>query len=327
MQFIIVIFLGIKIKNQQKQVLGLSVNPIPKNSLLFPKNKTFKYFYEPKPNSTTTVEGEFVTELGYPVGTIIKNDINADGLNQMANYTQGKPKGVYRIITIGDSFTYGLNVNTQDNYPSQLENILNQNLKCKNINKFQVMNLGVSGYDISYAIKRYKLRGQKYDPDLVLWFIIGPDLTRIDELQIPKSDYYSNLLNRSGENDQLMKKGIFYQGWNIALTDIIKTFAGADNIFKIEKKYFLEFNDYYKGPLLIFNFSPSVKYLAENNSVLNDFKNSRKNTLLYDRLINIFTNSENYLKDGHPSTQGYTIIADDLYNYLTKNNIIPCQKP
>lgn len=322
-QLLIVILLGIKIHNGQKRVLGTSVNPISKDSLLFPKDGKYKYFYEPYPNTKQDLDHQLISDLGYSPNTKITISINSDGLNQLLNYPVEKPIGVFRIITLGDSFTYGQNVNTEDNYPSQLEKKLNERLSCKNINSFQVLNLGMEGYDISYAVERYKLRGQKYNPDLVLWFILDTDLLRIDELQIPKAKHYDDQLKNSGETEKLEKKGIFYQGWGLALNEIIKELGGEDKVLDLQKQYFSEFNKYYNGPLLIFNFPSSTVY----EDVLNNFKNSRKNTFLYDQLIDTYNNPLYHLKDYHPSPSGHALIAEDLYNYLTKNNIIPCEKP
>lgn len=323
-QLIIVGFLIIRIYNQKKQVPAISANIIAKNSLLFPENGNYKYFYEHKPNTIQSLAPDLIQDLGYPSGTKIRYTINSDGLNQIPDYKPDKPEGVYRIVTLGDSYTFGENVNTEDNYPSQLEKKLNEDLKCKNIQKFQVLNLGMEGYDISYAVERYKLRGQKYNPDLVLWFIIDADLLRIDELQIPKTKYYDLQLKNSGEADKLAKAGVFYQGWHQALAEIVKNLGGEDKVLSLQKQYFSEFSKYYKGPLLIFDFPPlDNKY----QNTLNDFKNSRKNTILYDNLVKIYDNPESFLKDGHPSPKGYTAIVNDLYNYLTENNVIPCQKP
>ncbi len=322
LQLIIIAILGLRIYNQQHSD-HISVNVIPESSLLFPKNGEFKYYYEPKPNSTQYLDPQWIKDLGYPAGTVVRYKINSDGLNQIPNYTVQKPKGIYRIITLGDSFTYGQNVNTENNYPSQLEKKLNEDLKCKNISSFQVLNLGMEGFDISYPIERYKLKGEKYNPDLILWLMLSADLTRVDEMLIPKSKKYDQQLQDSGEASKAAQQGIFYQGWEHAQEDIITQLGGLNNIFQLQKKYFSQLNNYYNGPLLIFNFPTQPDF----ESVLNDLKNSRKNTYLYLNLTDIYSNHQYYLKDGHPSAQGYTAIVNDLYNYLTENNIIPCQKP
>lgn len=322
-EIVIVILLIFNLRNIEKSSI-ISINPIPKDVVLFPQNDEFKHYYEPVPNSTINLDSALITDLGYPKGTFIRYKINADGLNQLVNYTPEKPKNTYRIVILGDSFTYGLHVNTEDNYPSQLNNLLNENPICKNINSFQVLNLGMEGYDIGYSVERYKLIGQKYNPDLVLWFIIDADLYRINELQIPKTVYYDAQLKKSGKEVVLEKQGIFNTGWHMAINDIFKELGGESKIFDLQKKYFSNFSRYYKGSLLIFDFKPSSDSIAKE---LAYFKNSRKNTLLYADLPSIYNDTKNYLKDGHPSPSGDAIIAKNLYNYLIKNNVIPCQKP
>jgi hypothetical protein len=320
LQLIIVIFLGLKIKTQQKQVLGTSVSPILKSALIFPNSSKYKYFFEPKPNSKN-VENLQWMGLNYSV----LHTINADGLNQVNNYFATKSAGTYRIIAIGDSFTFGAYVNTEENYPSQLEKKLNENLKCKNINKFEVLNLGGNGYDIAYTVERYKLRGQKYNPDLVLWLLINDDLYRADEQMTPKSEYYDKQLKKSGQYEKFVKEGKFYQGWFMAEHDLLKEAGGKDALFKLQLSNLNNIKPLYDGQLVILTSHVSIEPGVSN--ILEEFTNNRKNTYYYDNLPNIYSQKNFYLPDLHPSAKGYTVYVDDLYNYLTKNNIIPCQKP
>ncbi len=251
------------------------------------------------------------------------NHINADGLNQMQDYPATKSAGTYRIITIGDSFTYGENVNTQENYPSQLENLLNSKLQCKNIKKFEVLNLGVGAYDIPYTVERYKLKGQKYSPNLVLWLFIGDDLFRADEELIPLAQKYEDQEKTSGEYQKLTKKGIYYQAWTDAENKIINEAGGKDAMLKLQLANLKQINTLYTGPLIVFTFPYNQQSIIDT---LKEFVNSRKNTYFYDGLPDIYQNSNLYLPDQHPSSQGYTAIVNNLYGYLTQNNIIPCQK-
>lgn len=87
------------------RTLKFYLDPIQKGSILFPK-KQLKYFYEPTPNSTRYLDREWITTLGYTPNTIVRYKINNDGLNQIPNYPATKSTGIYRIITLGDSFTF-----------------------------------------------------------------------------------------------------------------------------------------------------------------------------------------------------------------------------
>jgi hypothetical protein len=82
--------------------------------------------------------------------------------------------------------------------------------------------------------------------------------------------------------------------------------------------------------LVVITSSTSIEPGVAN--ILEEFSDNRKNTYDYDNLPNIFSQTDIslqdlHLPDMHPSAKGYTVYVDDLYNYLTKNNIIPCDKP
>ena len=112
---------NITIKRQQ--VLGvLNINPIPKDTLVFPEDTEFKYYFEPKPN-------EALEEKRYwPPYKKVVYTINSDGLNERYEYSPVKTKDTFRIITIGDSHTFGHYVNIENNFPEQLENLLNKKI-------------------------------------------------------------------------------------------------------------------------------------------------------------------------------------------------------
>lgn len=304
------------ISNKAK-ILGtsISVNGIDKENLLFSEIDDLKYFYEPEPNSTNVVHLRWKNTNG-PQNPIYK--INADGLNQTTNFTIEKPPNTFRIMALGDSFTFGENVNTEDNYPSQLQNLLDK--KCTGV-AFQVFNLGVEGYDIKYVVERYKLRGHKYAPDLLLWFIIDDDLKRINDLLVPRSKEYAKQMKKTGEYQQLVKQGDFFPAWNKAREEIINELGGEGSILNLQQKFLAELNQYYKGKLVAFTF-PSMD--GEYKNVLRNFANSRDGIFFYDGVPNIYTNEENRLPDTHPSPKGYTEIVSNLFGYLTKNKIIPC---
>ena len=113
---------------------------------------------------------------------------NEDGLNDRFNYQVDKLENTFRIVALGDSFTYGAYVDTAQSWPKQLEELLNQNrANCKSSN-IEVLNLGVHGFDIPYIAKRYQDEGRKYDPDLLIWLESGTGFHRINEVEVPQSE-------------------------------------------------------------------------------------------------------------------------------------------
>ncbi|HRN70508.1 MAG TPA: SGNH/GDSL hydrolase family protein, partial [Candidatus Woesebacteria bacterium] len=190
------------------------INPIEKGLVTSNQDSKLAYYYEPNPNSV-----EAVNEWGPYKG---KYTINKDSLNERFEYAIDKPKNTFRIITLGDSYTYGLYVDTKDNWTEQLEDILNSKIQCRAIETIEVINLGVHGYDIQYANERFELRGKKYNPDLVLWLIKSDDLIQLNEVMYEKLASYA-------PSDG-------YSNWNRAMTETTQE-IGETNIIQLQQKY------------------------------------------------------------------------------------------
>jgi hypothetical protein len=143
------------------------VSVIDKENVILQEEPDFKYYWKFESNTEIIDKPEW---LPYKV----KYTINADGLNERFDYSIEKPDNTFRILTLGDSFTFGLFVDTKDNWTELLEDKLNNELRntC-NYKKFEVINLGLSGFDIAYISKRYEDIGAKYKPDLIIFFESG----------------------------------------------------------------------------------------------------------------------------------------------------------
>lgn len=305
----LIVFLSYQIYKKQKNSLGVSsLNPINKKTIDFKPSKELKYFYEPSPNIIEKVNEWFPYKGAYT--------INSDSLNERFDYSVEKPQDTYRIITLGDSFTYGLYVNTKDNWSEKLEDMLNNQLKCSNIKKFEVINLGVHGYDTQYEVERFIRRGTKYSPDLVIWFFV--DLKRLNEKLRPLDFYYYNQLNKTGEFKRLIKKGIYYRSWSLAYQQVIKE-LGKDKIYEYQNRQLEEFNKIYKGPLLALATSWIISQPKEYN-LLNNFSTIRPNTYFLKKSIQY----SEFPNDHHPNKQGHRTIAQTVFNYLSQNKIINC---
>lgn len=72
---------------------------------------------------------------------------------------------VFRIVVLGDSFTFGFRVAGEETYPSVLEERLNQGAAEK---RFDVLNLGVSGYNTQDEALVLEHKALAWQPDLVI---------------------------------------------------------------------------------------------------------------------------------------------------------------
>jgi lysophospholipase L1-like esterase len=101
-------------------------------------------------------------EFGAPVR------INSHGLRSPET-TWEKPSGTFRILALGDSWTFGFRMEEENAFPRELERILNDRLRARGANgQIEVINAGVIGYTTAQEAAYFRTRGQRYSPDLVI---------------------------------------------------------------------------------------------------------------------------------------------------------------
>jgi lysophospholipase L1-like esterase len=309
-QISIIIFLSYKIFLKKQRVLGKAViNPIKKENIIQTDTK-LKYFYEPKPNTHEIVNEWVPYKATYT--------INNDALNERFDYEIEKKENVFRIITLGDSFTYGLYVDTKNNWPERLEDKLNTDLLCKGVNKYEVINLGVHGYDIQYSLNRYINRGSKYNPDLIIWFLKEDDVLQVNEIMLEKEHYYAKEMRETGEFQKLVDKGILYPSWAKAMQDVFNEY-GKDQILDIQRSFLKEFDNQYKGKLVVVTFPNEPK---DVKNFLRDEVSKNKDAVFFDGLDDIYQDSKLYFpNDGHPTSEGHKVIAENIFDYLKEMHL------
>ena len=97
--------------------------------------------------------------------------INSRGLRADREYPYEKPPGALRIVSLGDSFTAGYEVNGDEVFSSVLEREL------RNVGyDVEVLNAGVSGYSNAEALLYLERELLKYNPDIVLLSFFANDL-------------------------------------------------------------------------------------------------------------------------------------------------------
>ena len=97
--------------------------------------------------------------------------INGRGLRDDRDFPYEKPPGTKRIVSLGDSFTSGYEVEGEETFSSVLE----RTLRAKGI-AVEVLNAGVSGYSNAEEALYLERELYKYSPDLVLVSYYGNDL-------------------------------------------------------------------------------------------------------------------------------------------------------
>ncbi|MBN1310078.1 MAG: hypothetical protein JXB30_01575 [Anaerolineae bacterium] len=93
-----------------------------------------------------TIDAQTAQMIGVPYLNYTLNP-NREGVNQrgiLGDLAQvPKPDGVYRIIALGGSTTFGHDLNAEEAWPAQLQRILQDEYGYDNV---EVINLGVPGF-------------------------------------------------------------------------------------------------------------------------------------------------------------------------------------
>lgn len=310
---IAIVYLGLVTRQYflKKNVLGeMTVVPLKKEDYIFSSNINIQGFYEPKPSSTEIDNPNWLPYMP-------EHTINADSLNERYDYSVQKESNLYRIIVLGDSFTFGDYVNTEDVWSERLEDLLNNNA-CGGLS-FEVINLGVSGYDVQYIAHRYSVRGIKYNPDLIIWFESGSGFTRMLELMRSYIDKYENLLTPE-ELSAYRDRGIYYPSWSLATKELFHTYT-EEQIGKKIRGWWQEFFRI-RGttPVLI----TSRSLFKEQQQYINELIAHQENVSLMTSISQL--REDDLLPDGHPSARGHDVIAKDIHRYLLNSTYFPCIK-
>jgi lysophospholipase L1-like esterase len=244
--------------------------------------------------------------------------INSKGFRDY-EYPLIKPNNTFRIIILGDSNTMGLGVELNETYSKVLERMLNSGRQ-----KYEILNLGVDGYDLIQKLELLKTIGLNYNPDLILLQYSGDDV-----------------VNRSLESE-LDEKAFneFARKNNISINDTIDKFTIWNISYEIKQMLFDKIE---KNPSELSKFisdslgelkktieRKKIKVLILNfQSHGTDYKALKKISEIYgfyfldlDSIYNEFDISKlsvGYPYEGHPNSLGHEIIARKIYEKLIKD--------
>jgi lysophospholipase L1-like esterase len=294
-------------------VLGsTSVMPLQKDDYQATVSGGLKYFFEPMPNTLVTQ-----SSINWLKKKVVYT-FNSDTLNERYDYTTEKPEHTFRILAIGDSHTYGAYVNPPDNYPELLEDKLNT-LKCNNISKFEVINLGIGGYGPEYIKERYRVRGIKYNPDLIIWYESGAGFGKVNEILTPILREYQGKMTQE-EIKQDLDKGN-YTAWENAEKEMMQRYT-YDQLNQMVANSWKEFYLLRGGTKVLVIAHESLNTDQKNNLI--DWANGQSNVSFFLGLPNYNTKIDRF-PDGHPNEDGYKTIVKSLLDYLKKDLLSNCE--
>lgn len=144
----------------------------------------------------------------------VKAQVRTNSLGLRTSEVKSKLPQEFRILSLGESTTFGGRVSNEGTYSALLEKLLNEH---DNTRFYRVINAGVSAYSSFQSLKYLELRGLKLKPDLVLFYhelndylpstLRGSNNTEIGILKTDRQLYESRM---SGTSRLLMEHSALY---------------------------------------------------------------------------------------------------------------------
>jgi len=294
-----------------------------------------KISYKPRPNSIVvgkSASGEFDFDYRH----------NSLGFRDEEHALE-KPKGVYRILGLGDSFTYGAGATYEESWLYQLERKLNTRDGAHP--KVEIIKGGIAASWPEPERKLLEIYGVQYRPDLVIVGFLPNDVidTALSQKALTVTDDGYLVAGSAGLSKlnawlylhshlwRLARYAHFRLGVSIHWPDIYKDRGYHENSWQqIEAEYLkmLEICHAIIARLVIIHI-PQKPPWDESKSYtgLRLSEWAKKNDVVFIDTLPAFQKAPSHpplywAKDGHCTPAGYRVIADTVYETLTKDNIV-----
>ncbi|MCB0329121.1 MAG: hypothetical protein KDD70_05645 [Bdellovibrionales bacterium] len=335
-RFVMSICLGLLLSELIIRALGIAP-PLPSGYSNFQPDKYLPYRMAPF-DTQHVKTAEF--EVTYTT--------NNHGFRDIEDYSYDKPESEFRILALGDSFTFGAAVQFEESYLHLLEERLRREVNPH----VAIVKAGVSNFNSELEYLMLKYYGFKYHPDLILVAflpndIAGTYLERTNAARVTKAGY---LITRQGEEmgnfmrqlyvyshiARIVIRHVVYRTINESIRwDEIYRPNGfhEDDWLKLESDYskMIALASEENIPIVFVHIPqdltrfPEADYPARR---LGSFTRSKGvpfiDTLSEMRRSFQSSSEPHYFKsDGHCTAKGYRVIADSILEGLNSLNLIP----
>lgn len=261
-------------------------------------------------------------------------------------YPIKKKEGIYRILGLGDSYTFGHGINkVEDTYLKRLEKMLNNTLPNKLI---EVINIANCGYNVKQELDVLRKKGLSFNPDII---IIGFTLNDIEGLvPMPENIYKEHhpLIPQREIWQFLYHNSYFFYFLDNKYDKFIKKYFAKGNyqdgllsLYSKDSPSFKKFEEYY---LKIFNICKEKKikcilvifpaitvvnnkkypFLLINNKVKSLCKN--KDIIVIDMLPIFkkykYQNLICHKDDAHPNEFAHSLTSKAIFEVILSNNLL-----
>ncbi len=163
--------------------------------IIYPKGipEVYPAMFENDPNTGYRLKANY-TGIHQHRDFVVTYATNSSGFRDV-NHSVKKEPGVYRILVLGDSMTFGVGTPMEETYPKVLEKFLNSREEGK---RYEVINTAVPGYSTSQEYNFLMHAGMAYQPDMVIEGFFG--MKDVDRVEIGWQNF-------SAPNGYLVQKG------------------------------------------------------------------------------------------------------------------------
>lgn len=240
-------------------------------------------------------------------------------------YEEEKGDNTFRILIVGDSVTFGQGVNISDTFQALLEEKLNRG---EDNRSFDVINLGVPGFNAVEKAEFLEVEGLMYDPDAIIFQHNGDDVVNKTELfnliDIEKKEILEELKSENSSERDISKNKINAEAAirgheryfeRLSRESFDEKWRRIESAFEKVNSIFNEDIDIY-----VFTFHASKREIEDLKNLTEFYDwnyvgigselNKWKNKYGEDK-IEVLPG-----KDSHPTSFTHKLIADKLYSAL-----------
>jgi lysophospholipase L1-like esterase len=256
-----------------------------------------------------------------------KTGVNNAGFRDRNSTTTDKADGIYRIICIGDSVTFGVPIHRnppEKTFPTQLESLIGKRF---GPDKVEVLNAGNPGYTSYQGLKQLKTRLLKYKPDLlIIQFGINdssPAVGQTDKEQAKRSKAVLSVYNALSKSAvcRAIVKLIRRNPKDIRRSDSEKQRVSHSD-FKKNMLMFMALGKLHDFECLFIR-----PVIFENGKLLTDYKLPFPNR---SKIVDMLTSFKNYRGDParffhddcHLTPEGHDLFAIAIFDAIIKYEIL-----
>jgi hypothetical protein len=245
-------------------------------------------------------------------------EVSSAGLRDR-EYPTAKPEGTIRGVVTGGSLVMGSGVSNEQTFEALLERRLDRQLEERGAGRFELVNLAVGGYSPLQRLRSLEVKGLAFEPDLTFYIAHENEIYRSDRhlvaarrlgVEIPYPEL-RQLLERAGVDDS-MSDEVYERR--------LAPYA-AELLELVYRRFVAESRSV--GAVPVWVFLPTLEILGDSGDIGWMIELADRSGFEIVDLSGLWEGRDLFTLrvadwDYHPNTEGHRLIADRLYDELSR---------